>query len=70
MCEGQSSAENLAITIDLLKKYKSLDESFITATHYANKAKQALLDLSEKDINTEVRQILLNIVDFCICRVN
>ena len=70
LCEGQSSAENLAITIDLLKKYKSLDESFITATHYANKAKQALLDLSEKDINTEVRQILLNIVDFCICRVN
>ncbi len=64
--EGQSSDENLAIALGLIKKYGSLADTITRARHYGTIARDALAPLPD----TPLKAALLEVIDFCIERVN
>lgn len=64
--EGQSSDENLAIAMGLIKKYGSLADTITRARHYGTIARDALAPLPD----TPLKDALLEVIDFCIERVS
>lgn len=64
--EGQSSDENLAVAMGLIKKYGSLADTITRARHYGTIARDALAPLPD----TPLKAALLEVIDFCIERVN
>lgn len=64
--DGQSSDENLAIALGLIKKYGSLADTITRARHYGTIARDALAPLPD----TPLKAALLEVIDFCIERVN
>lgn len=64
--EGQSSDENLAIAMGLIKKYGSLADTITRARHYGTIARDALAPLPDKPL----KAALLEVIDFCIERVS
>ncbi|MCD2172914.1 polyprenyl synthetase family protein [Rhizobium sp. C4] len=64
--EGQSSDENLAIALGLIKKYGSLADTITRARHYGTIARDALAPLPD----TQLKAALLEVIDFCIERVS
>ncbi|MET3615203.1 octaprenyl-diphosphate synthase [Rhizobium aquaticum] len=64
--EGQSSDENLAIALGLIKKYGSLADTITRARHYGTIARDALAPLPD----TPLKDALLEVIDFCIERVS
>ncbi|HWU62369.1 MAG TPA: polyprenyl synthetase family protein [Ensifer sp.] len=64
--EGQSSDENLAIAMGLIKKYGSLADTITRARHYGTIARDALAPLPD----TPLKAALLEVIDFCIERVS
>ena len=64
--EGQSSDENLAIAMGLIKKYGSLADTITRARHYGTIARDALAPLPD----SALKSALLEVIDFCIERVS
>jgi len=64
--QGQSSDDNLAIAMGLIKKYGSLADTITRARHYGTIARDALAPLPD----TPLKDALLEVIDFCIERVN
>ena len=64
--DGQSSDENLAVAMGLIKKYGSLADTITRARHYGTIARDALAPLPD----TPLKAALLEVIDFCIERVN
>ncbi|HZG27234.1 MAG TPA: polyprenyl synthetase family protein [Ensifer sp.] len=64
--QGQSSDENLAIAMGLIKKYGSLADTITRARHYGTIARDALAPLPD----TPLKGALLEVIDFCIERVS
>lgn len=64
--EGQSSDENLAVALGLIKKYGSLADTITRARHYGTIARDALAPLPD----TPLKDALLEVIDFCIERVS
>ncbi len=64
--EGQSSDENLAVALGLIKKYGSLADTITRARHYGTIARDALAPLPD----TALKAALLEVIDFCIERVS
>lgn len=69
LCDQQNSELDFKRALSLLDKYNSLHEATILATNYGKKAKEALLNI-KSCVDGKILQALLNVVDFCIKRVN
>lgn len=63
---GESSDENLEIALGLINKYGSLADTITRARHYGTIASDALAPLPDSPI----KSALLEVIDFCIDRVN
>lgn len=68
MCEGKNSEEDLQEAIRLLKKSNALERSIAYAKEYGKQACIALQSVKPV-MDQDIREALLNIVDFCIMRV-
>jgi octaprenyl-diphosphate synthase len=62
--EGQQDDTDIQNAVGLMKKYQALPDTVERARHYGAKAKDALGIFP----NTDAKQILLDLVDFCIDR--
>ncbi len=64
--EGESSDENLEKAIGLINKYGSLADTITRARHYGTIASDALAPLPD----SPMKSALLEVIDFCIERIN
>ncbi len=64
--EGHSSDENLEKAISLINKYGSLADTITRARHYGTIAADALAPLP----GSPIKDALLEVIDFCIERIN
>ncbi len=64
--EGESSDENLETALGLINKYGSLADTITRARHYGTIARDALAPLAD----SPTKDALLEVIDFCIERVN
>ncbi|QLF69554.1 polyprenyl synthetase family protein [Peteryoungia desertarenae] len=64
--KGDSSDEQLEIALSLIAKYGALNDTTLRAKHYGTIARDALAPLP----NSEWKNALLDVIDFCISRVN
>lgn len=69
MCEGQNDDNNLAKATELLTQYEALKRSIDYAKAYGQQAKEALLTIGSP-CDVKMYSALLDVVDFCIERVN
>lgn len=69
MCEGQNDDNNLAKATELLTQYEALKRSIDYAKSYGQQAKEALLTIGSP-CDVKMHSALLDVVDFCIERVN
>ena len=63
---GQSGDEQLEKALGLITKYGSLGDTITRALHYGTMARDALAPLPEGDL----KDAMLEVIDFCISRVN
>ncbi len=64
--QGESSDENLEKAMGLITKYGSLADTITRARHYGTIARDALAPLAD----TPIKAALLEVIDFCIDRVD
>ena len=64
--KGESNDDQLAFALSLLAKYGALNDTTLRAKHYGTIARDALAPLP----NSEWKDALLDVIEFCISRVN
>lgn len=69
LCEGQHSEENFTKALALLNKYDSLNKALDISKKYSIEAKEALNSI-EGNIDNKIYAALLEVINFCIKRVN